>query len=362
MKLNQFTCFIFIVLVIFSCQNKPSDFVCTPCDLECDSLTFDEPGTCPHCNMPLVRVSEIQKQKSLVLNQIDIREGSGVFLIEGGKGNEEKSIQVFYHRPSNFSKDSKILLVIPGAGRNGDSYRDAWIPESEKYNVLILSPMYSEDQYLFEEYHLGGTMKGLNLEDAIEAVPNTNEVKLDEENFKFQVNLDRETWIFEDFDRVFELAKEATGAEQPSYDIFGHSAGGQILHRLAIFKPSSKADLIIAGNSGFFTLPDSTIGLPFGTKELPLSIEGLKTSFRQNLILLLGESDNEEEPGGTMLRSPTADLQGIGRLAGGNYFFTESKKMADEINAEFNWKLEIVPNVGHDHEKMGDAAAKILYR
>ncbi|EAZ79668.1 hypothetical protein [Algoriphagus machipongonensis] len=311
--------------------------------------------------MPLVKVSELEKLNNLVVNQIDIQEGSGAFLIEGGKGKESKSIKVFYHKPINFSEDSKILLVIPGAGRNGDSYRDAWIPESEKFNVLILSPMYAEDEYLFEDYHLGGIMTGLNLEEAAEAVPNTNQVKLNEEIFNFTINPDRETWLFEDFDRIFELAKEATGSAQSTYDIFGHSAGGQILHRYTILKPYSKADQIIAGNSGFFTMPDTTLNLPFGIKGLEVSKEDLKASFQQNLVLLLGENDNETETGGTMLKSPTADLQGNGRLAKGQYFYEKSKKLAEQLGYEFNWKLVTVPNVGHDQELMGDAAAKILY-
>lgn len=29
-------------------------FICTPCNLDCDTLTFTEAGNCPHCNMALI--------------------------------------------------------------------------------------------------------------------------------------------------------------------------------------------------------------------------------------------------------------------------------------------------------------------
>ena len=61
------------------------------------------------------------------------------------------------------------------------------------------------------------------------------------------------------------------------------------------------------------------------------------------------------------MRSKTVDQQGLHRLERGQYFYDTSKKIATELDADFNWKINIVPNVGHDHRKMGDAAAKILF-
>ncbi|PQJ76286.1 hypothetical protein BTO16_10205 [Polaribacter glomeratus] len=90
--------------------------------------------------MALVNKIDIIKQRKLVLNEINIKEGSGSFLIEGGKGKKEKAITIYDHKPKRYKPDSKILLVVSGSGRNRDSYRDAWIASSEKYGVLILSP------------------------------------------------------------------------------------------------------------------------------------------------------------------------------------------------------------------------------
>ena len=350
-----------LILGFLSCQGQSGDYVCKPCNQSCDQLLFHEPGNCTHCGMSLVKRSNLEKENLLVLNEIDVQPGSGVFLIEGGTAHKEKTIKVYYHRPERFNVDSKILIVIPGAGRNGDSYRDAWIVKSEKYNVLILSPMYPEEAYAFEDYHLGGLIYDLNLENSIEFVEHTNQAKLDEDKFTFKVNVNPNEWIFNDFDRLFDLVVAATNSSQSTYDIFGHSAGGQILHRMAILHQDSKADHILAANAGFYTLPDLTTELPFGIKNLPLSKEHLRSSFRKKLVILNGDLDNQDEQGGTLLRSVTVDRQGLHRLARGKYFHQESKAKAKEMGFDFNWKLKIVPNVGHNHEKIGDAAAKYLY-
>ena len=254
--------------------------------------------------------------------------------------------------------ESKILIVIPGAGRNGDSYRDAWIEASEKYNVLILSPMYAEDDYSFTDYHLGGIIKDANIRACNEFIVDTNVAVLYEDKLEYNVSQHPEEWIFDDFDDLFEKVVVSTNSNQEHYDMFGHSAGGQILHRLAIFHPFSKANRIIAANSGFFTLPAADIDLPFGIQNTSIDIESLRASFENNLVVMVGELDNEDEDGGTLLRSPTVDQH---RLERGKYFYDYSKLVAKEIGVPFNWNLTLVPNVGHNHRLMAAAAADLLY-
>lgn len=350
-----------MVVLIHSCKSEKDRYVCTPCDLSCDALTFSEPGTCPHCGMDLILESDVVPEEEKVLNEIDIKIGSGYFLIDGGQGNQDKTIKVFYHKPESFSANSKILLVIPGAGRNADTYRDAWIEESEEYDLLILSPMYPEKEYGFEAYHLGGLIKESNLADCIDREEGTNIVNLDEEKLQLTPNPDSETWLFNDLDRIFDQVVDALDSEQRSYDVFGHSAGGHILHRLALFQKQSKVNIILASNASFYTLPDFAVSYPFGVKDTPVDEDALKNTFKKNLVVFLGELDNAYETGGSFLRSNTADLQGSHRLERGKYFFNQAKEMAERLDVEFNWKLEIVPNVGHDHRLMGDAAGLYLY-
>ncbi len=343
-----------VTLLVLGCNNQLEPHICPPCNLPCDTLTFSQSGICPHCNMKLLKKSD------LVINDINIRNGSGFFQIDGGNDDPTKTITVFYHKPASFTTNSKILLVIPGAGRNGDSYRDAWVEASEELNLLILSPMFPEIGYGFEDYHLCGLIDNSNLGNSITYIENTNKVQLDENQFEFRVNANSEERIFKDFDRIFDLVKQTLNSTQVTYDIFGHSAGGHILHRLALFGKTTKADRILAANASFYTVPDWETDFPFGLKEGPIDTVTLKQAFEKKLVLLLGELDNADETGGTFLHSESADQQGLHRLARGQYFFQKAEEMAQELEYDFNWQLIVVPEVGHDQELMGKAAAAYL--
>lgn len=280
--------------------------------------------------------------------------------MNGGQGIEGKQIRVFYHKPQNFHSLSPILIVLPGAGRNGDSYRDSWIEAAERHGVLVLSPTYLEQDYDMAAYQFGGVIKNLQLRNVrIEA--NGQIYWMNDEDVAFETNRLPSQWLFPDFDRLFAIAAKAVGSKQSGYDLFGHSAGGQILHRLAIYYPDSKARRMLAANAGLYTLPDLDVPFPFGIKDTALSQKTLERSFRTNLVLLLGELDDENETRGIQTRTPKADQQGMGRLAKGKYFYAESRRIATALKAEFYWKLEIVPNVGHDQARMAAAAAKYLY-
>ena len=173
--------------------------------------------------------------------------------------------------------------------------------------------------------------------------------------------MDRKTWIFADLDLIFEEAVAATGSRQESYDVFGHSAGGQLLHRTMLFRPESRANRIIAANSGFYTVPDRALRMPFGLGDSDVTDKHLAHAFSKQFILLLGEEDDEDETRGSMLHTPTLDRRGRGRYARGEYFFRESEATAKNIDTPFNWVLVPVEGVGHDYAKMGKATARLLY-
>jgi len=143
--------------------------------------------------------------------------------------------------------------------------------------------------------------------------------------------------------------------------MFGHSAGGQILHRYTIFYPNSKADRILASNAGSYTPTEYQTIYPFGIKNTNTKKRSLKKSFRKKLTIFLGELDNADENGGKILRSKTVDIQGTHRLARGTYFYKHSLQTAKDLGYKYNWKLKVIPGIGHSQRKMAKAAAKYLY-
>ncbi|MBW3567766.1 MAG: hypothetical protein KY410_07395, partial [Proteobacteria bacterium] len=301
------------------------------------------------------------------------------------------------HRPENFTRESPVMIVIPGAGRNGDDYRDAWIKASEQYGVLILSPGYSEIHYPeYWSYNLGNMPESVTVDIRMQVDTNpekwqfSDEVKrgadlerlaqrsplmqqfallalsgmiadVDAEATGLTVNPDRSAWIYSDFDRVFETARRALELETETYDLFGHSAGGQILHRFVLFHPDNRANRILAANAGWYTLPEFETAFPYGLENTGMNAEGIRSAFQSRLVVFLGENDDEHETRGSLRETPEANRQGPGRLQRGKFFFANAQAVARQLDAELRWKLEVVPGVGHDYRGMAVAAAEYLY-
>lgn len=330
--------------LLSSCQKTQQAYVCPPCAVH-DTLLFDHDGICPVCEMNL-----IEKTDSSDINKINLDTGSGNFLVEGGGAHKEKTITIFYHKPKNFSTGSNVMMVVPGSGRNSWNYRDAWVEASEQQGILILSPYYPEEYYPeFWSYNLGGMI---------------SDVKINEERtamLSYEINEESEEWIWDDFDRIFTEVKNKLKLETETYDMFGHSAGGQILQRLTLFNPDNKAKRILASNSGWYTIPSVDDKFPYGLKGVWAADKQVEKAFKANLIIFIGEEDDENETGGHLVRSPEIDKQGTHRLARGKYFYNESKVYADSLGTEFNWEIRVIPNVGHDYERMSKAAAKYLH-
>jgi len=266
---------------------------------------------------------------------------------------------VDYHRPARFGPRSPVLIVVPGAGRNSGDYRDAWIAVSEAKGVLVAALGYPERDYDFAAYQMGGVIRNLRFK----PLPGSTlqVVRLRDEEIRVDAELDPERWLFADFDRIFGLLKRATGSRRAGYDIYGHSAGGQILSRLPLFRPRSKAERIVAANAGFYTVPDLSEPQPFGLGGAGVTPAMLRAALGAPLTLLLGERDDGDEAGGIQLRTPKLDLQGEGRLTRGRYFHAAGERQAKALGVPLGWRLQTVPNVGHDHRRMSAAAATLLY-
>ena len=293
-------------------------------------------------------------------NPDTLPEGVGSFYLSdlGSAG-----LMVHYVRPPNFSSSSPILLVIPGAGRNSDDYRDAWIDAACASGTLVAALGYSEELYDFAAYNMGGTISNLQFDNpSFSRVSETaTTITLDDADIRFEVVMNRSDWIFDDFDHVFERLVQMTNSEQETYDIFGHSAGGQVLHRFATFAPRSKARVIIAANSGFYTFPDLSQAMPTGLQGTGLSETDLSQAFGTQLVLMLGALDNDDQAGGTLLHTPNIDQsQGLGRLDRGQSFFEYARKEAERMEAAFHWKIQVIDGIGHDYREMSAAAADYL--
>jgi poly(3-hydroxybutyrate) depolymerase len=270
----------------------------------------------------------------------EIHLGKGSFLYTDSLVNPGKSLKVWYYLPVDKKVDkTPILFVMHGTLRNGEIYRDQWVDLAQKYGVLLIVPEFSSDDYPSGKYNRGNV---LGKDDEAPQPP--------------------ETWTFAVLERLFDQVKKMTGNGAKQYDIYGHSAGGQFVHRLALLMPQARYRRAVAANAGYYTLPTITgpDPYPFSLKNTPATAETLKTDFGRELIVLLGEEDiDPNDP--DLYHSLEADKQGLYRFARGQYFYKMGKESAEAAKAKFHWKRVIVPGVGHSNERMAAAAAESLY-
>ena len=323
------------------------EYVCPPCP-HVDKLSTSEvhakPGTCAVCGMTLV------ERPALAEPSPSIHEGAGAFQLRVGT-HGSRTVDVFYYRPSGLTADSPVLIVLPGAGRNAWNYRDHWKDAADRHGVLVLALHYPEGEYEgFWNYNIASMITDVVIDRAARALSD------------YRIVTDRERWLFDDVDHVFNAAARGAGLGTEQYDLFGHSAGGQFLHRFAMFASErARANRILASNSGWYTVPVPGERFPFGLDDLPVTESQLRAAFARKLVVFLGGSDDENETRGDLVRSAQTDRQGLHRLARGKHFFETSDKVAAAIPAQFNWTLVVVPGIGHDPKGMSMAAAQYLY-
>ncbi len=100
-RASQFTLWLLTSLSSFSFAQAPTGkFVCSPCDRDCDKLVFEKSGTCPHCNMALIKQIKNLKEKKagkvaiLIFEGAQIIDFTGPFEVLGGAGYQIITVSV----------------------------------------------------------------------------------------------------------------------------------------------------------------------------------------------------------------------------------------------------------------------------
>ena len=268
--------------------------------------------------------------------------GSGLFSFDTEYLQLNISMDVYYHVPSNASENSPILFVLHGAGRNADDYRDAFVEKSEELGFIVVAPKFSDFNFPGgDAYNLGN-------------------IFIDGDNPSSNTLNSEEDWSFSILDSLFNYVKIITNNNSETYDLFGNSAGGQVAHRLLLFKPSSPIGRVISCASGWYTYPDNEIDFPYGVGLSPAEDINLQSLFNKEMTIMVGALDNDPNAPG-LRHTDEAELQGAHRIERATNFYEHSIAMSEEINTPFNWSLQVIPDIGHDFESMAPLASEYLY-
>lgn len=268
--------------------------------------------------------------------------GSGYFEYSDYEPFAEKPMRIFYHIPSNSSGITPILFTFHGASRNARDYRNAFINYADAMGFIVVAPEFSSTVFPGgDAYNLGN-------------------VFIDGDNpLPTSLNPEEE-WTFSVIEPLFDFFRNKIANSNATYNIFGHSAGGQFAHRFVMFKPNARLDKIVASASGWYTATDLSIQFPYGFGNSPLENISFMNLFEKDLTILVGDLDNNPNASG-LRRNEFADVQGINRFARAQNFYNNANEHSQDLNLGFNWALEINSGADHNFRLAISKAADLLF-
>lgn len=252
------------------------------------------------------------------------------------KNGDNPPVTVFYQTPDKIDSKTKILVVLAGRQRNADEYLDPWVEWASKNNYIVLSPRFAASDWPEPlGYNFGNIATGREA---------------------FNTPNPKSKWAFTVVERMFDEAKTRFSLGVKEYDLFGHSAGGQFVHRFMLYMPENSVRVAIAANPGFYTLPDVNIGFPYGVKNSPFPIaeNDIKRWVKTDLVLMRGTADVQRTE--SLRQTPEADAQGKNRFERAGFMFERVRK----VDPRTRWRLIDVPGIAHDQRGMALAAQKVL--
>lgn len=253
------------------------------------------------------------------------------------KFNPERALSLECYRPVNHKPDAPVVIVQHGQSRNGREYCDAWIPEADKVGALIVAITFPKDAWP-------------------DAVTYNNGYVLDEGG----AVRPREAWSQAIPGRVFALLREAGVTTRDKTYLWGHSAGGQFVHRLLATQPHGIFEAAGAANSGWYTLPTLDLPYPDGYGGIGVTVDDIKRLLAYPLVLFAGDRDID----GTTENFPkheSAMAQGPHRFARAHFFLERAHEEAARLGITCNWQIVVVPGIAHEGMRMAAFAARYWF-
>lgn len=264
--------------------------------------------------------------------------GSGRFVFTFVSAGEKREIAVWYHRPQQTSAETKIVFVLHGDGRDAQNYRKYWIPFAEQKRFVLLVPEFSRSEFPgTASYNLGNVFspKGARYPEA--------------------------QWSYTAIEDIFDVVRKDNALSAATYDLYGHSAGAQFVHRMIMLKPDSRFRIAVAANAGWYMMPDYSVTYPHGLAGVNVDRKQLAQAFGRKLVVLLGDADIDPNHH-ALSRTPAALLQGRHRFERGQNFYARAQRTAVELNTPLAWTLKIAPGVAHSNARIVPFAAAELER
>jgi hypothetical protein len=247
--------------------------------------------------------------------------------------NPDRKLVLECHRPATHTPDRPLVIVQHGMNRNGSEYRDAWVPVADQQGLLIVAITFPAGSWP----GAGPYNNGLVLADDGSVRP-------------------REAWSFAIPGRVFALLREAGITTRPQAYLWGHSAGSQFVHRLLATQPHAIFEAVGTANAGWYSEPTLDRAYPEGLGGIGLTRDDLVKLLTYPLTIFAGDRDTETDAE-NLPRHDAAMQQGPHRLARAHHYLQRGRAEAAALGVPCNWRIVVVPGVGHEGMRMSAFAA-----
>ena len=244
-------------------------------------------------------------------------------------------LDIFYHLPETVDENTEILFIIHGNSRNADDYLKVWRKLTEGENVALFAPHFTRNSFISFNTLQMSTSNGV-------------------------IRSDKNLYLNNSIDTLFEFIKSKFNLKANSYDIYGHSAGAQFVHRYLLMSEDPKVNIAVAANAGWYTFLNGA-NFPYGVKNPPivLSDSNVKVFLGTNLHILIGSNDIDVNS--SVNKSDGAQKQGLNRLQRAKNFFDYTSIIVEQNDLVFNWKYQLVPGAPHSNKVMSRAAVRIFF-
>jgi pimeloyl-ACP methyl ester carboxylesterase len=233
-------------------------------------------------------------------------------------------------KPENYVGDGFILL-LHGASRAAEGYRDNARGFARKYGRLVIVPEFDAERFPNWRYQMGGVFR-----------PDGTFVDPAGQTFAF-------------VPRIVDYTRASEREPELPWILLGYSAGAQFVARMAAFYDLDAERLIaMAPGSALFPTREMEYGLGFGGLPAQYATdERIRRYLALPLTVSIGTADVEEG----QLPSGTAFDQGVHRYARNLRWFLTAMELARERDWEFGWRLVLHHGAGHPPPEMFDHPA-----
>lgn len=243
-------------------------------------------------------------------------------------------LTVHCHRPAR--RPQGLMLLFHGQSANAEALRDFAVPLSEQLGLILVVPLFDRKRFPPVAYQRGHVTDGRG--------------RL----------RDPRDWTTRLVPALLDWAQQ--GGTLP-YWLWGFSAGGQFLSRVAAFQalPVAPQRIIIVSPSvhvqpllGRWPQGEAAPYGLGGVGEVVGRTEELRMQRRflgRPLTLCVGAEDHEATHP-ALARSKAARRQGLDRLSRAARTFDLGAMVALRLGCDFGWQLKIVPGVAHSARDM----------